>query len=116
MAKGDFGDVNWGEAIGAAVMSASVGVIHMLYLIRQGRKFRWIDVMLEPSLALIGGMLMWAVAEVSPIPDLLQAAMTSLGAWGGPKTIHMMELKYFGGSRKSDNRKAMFTAPGDLGD
>jgi hypothetical protein len=114
MSKGDFGDVNWGEVIGAAVMSASVGVVRALYLVRRGRKFKWIDIMLEPAMAVIGGMSMWAIAEVSPAPDLIQAVLTSLGAWGGPKTIHWLELRYFGGTRKSDTMQ--FTAPGDLGD
>lgn len=91
-------------------MSASVGFIHALYLIRRGRKFKWIDVAVEPLLAVMGGMIMWALAEVTNTPDLVQAVLTSLGAWGGPKTIHAMEVKYMGGSRKGDAP----TAPGDL--
>lgn len=115
MAKGDFGDVNWGEILGAAVMSASLGLVHALYLIRRGRKFRWLDLLLEPSLAVIGGMMVWALTEVTSAPDLVQAVLMSLGAWGGPKTIHILELRYIGGTRKDDHRTP-YTAPGDLGD
>lgn len=92
-------------------MSASVGLVHMLFLIRKGRKFRVIDVILEPALAVMGGMGLWALTEVTKTPDLIQAVLTSLGAWGGPKTIHWLELKYLGGTRKSD---VLPTAPGDL--
>lgn len=118
MAKGDLGDVNWNEFIGAVTMSASIGVVRALYMVRKGRQFKWFDIMLEPMLATFGGMLMWAVTEVTPLPDLLQSVVVSLGAWGGPKTIQWLELHYFGGRRKNDALPplATFTEPGDLGE
>jgi hypothetical protein len=117
MSRGDFSDVNWGEVIGAVTMSATVGVIRALYMVRKGRQFRWFDIMLEPALAVFGGMMMWAVTEVTPTPDLIQAVFTSLGAWGGPKTIQWLELHYFGGRRRTDAlAPTPFTQPGDLGD
>lgn len=101
--KGDFSDVNWAEALGAFAMSASVGIVHALYMIRRGRKFKWFDMLLEPLLAVMGGMILWAIGEVATVPDIMQAVLTSLGAWGGPRTIHAMEVKYLGGTRKDDN-------------
>lgn len=100
--KGDFDDVSWVEALGAFSMSAAVGIVHALYLVRQGRRFKWVDMFLEPLLAVMGGMGLWAIAETVGAPDLIQGLLTSLGAWGGPKTIHQLEVKYLGGSRKDD--------------
>ncbi len=77
-------------------------MIKFLMLIREGRKVRWVDAVLEPSLAVFGGLMMWGVAEFGQIPDVLQAVMTSLGAWGGTRTIHFLERKYLGGSRSTD--------------
>ena len=96
MAKGDWGTVNWSEVGIVASCSAFIGVLRLLYLIRRGRKFVWFDVILEPCLALLGGMLAWGVMEVTDSPDVMQAVLTSLGAWGGPRTIHYFEKKYMG--------------------
>jgi hypothetical protein len=116
MSKGDFTDVNWYEALGALLMSGSVGVVRALYLVRKGRQFRWFDIMLEPLLAILGGMSLWALTEVTPTPDLIQAVLTSLGAWGGPKTVQWLELHYFGGRRKGDVSLDQMSRPGELGD
>ena len=48
-------------------------------------------------------MLVWALTEYTSTPDVLQAALTSLGAWGGPRTVHTLEMKYFGGTRNGDH-------------
>lgn len=103
MARGDFSEINWSEVLGAAAMCATVGMFRALYLIRKGREFKWFDMLLEPCLAVFGGMCMWGLTEVTPSPDTVQAVMTSLGAWGGPKTIQWLELKYLGGRRKTDH-------------
>lgn len=100
--KSDFESVNLLEVAGAIAVSAFLGFVRFLYLLRRGRKFKWFDVILEPCLAVIGGMLMWALNEAASTPDLLQAMMTSLGAWGGPRTIHYLELRYLGGTRSED--------------
>ena len=82
--------------------SMAIGLIRFLYLLRRGRKFKLVDIVLEPLLAILGGMLVWAVNEAADTPDILQAVLTSLGAWGGPRTVHFFEQKYFGGSRDTD--------------
>jgi hypothetical protein len=100
--KGSWGSINWSEFWGAIGMSAFIGVVRTLQLLRNGRKFVWFDFILEPALAVIGGMLAWGVTEVTNAADVLQAVFTSLGAWGGPKTIRHFERKYLGGTRASD--------------
>lgn len=102
MSRGDWDSVNWQEFAGVIAMSAGIGVVRLLYLLRRGRRFKWFDLLLEPSLAMIGGMLVWAGAETTDLTDVWQAALTSLGAWGGPRTIHWFERKYLNGSRESD--------------
>lgn len=100
---GSWSSLNWSEVLGTAIGASTVGLIHMLYMVRRGRRFRWLDLLLEPSLALLAGMMVWGVLEVTGLPKVLQGVLTSLGAWGGPKTIHWLELKYFGGTRLSDS-------------
>jgi hypothetical protein len=80
-------------------------MVRLLYLIRRGRRFHWLDVILEPALAVFGGALMWAGLEVTDAPDVAQMVVTSLGAWGGPRTIHWLELKYFGESLELEKEK-----------
>ena len=98
-----WGRVDLGEVLGSALISLGVGVIKLMQYIREKRKIRVVDVLLEPSLAVFGGMAMWAIAEYSGMPDLIQAVATSIGAWGGSKTIHRLDRKYFGGSRITDD-------------
>lgn len=97
MAKGDWASVNWQEVTLVASCSAAIGILRLLYLLRRGRQFSWFDVVLEPCLAVFGGMLAWGVLEVTSSPDVLQVVITSLGAWGGPRTIHYFEKRYMGG-------------------
>lgn len=94
--------VSVSEVIGTASISLGVGMLRLLMLIREKRKVRWVEVILEPATAVFAGMLVWAVTEYANSPDVLQAALTSLGAWGGPRTIHKLESKYFGGTREGD--------------
>lgn len=112
MEKPGWESVNISEVIGSALISLGIGMIKLLMLIRRGRRVKWADYLLEPSLAVFGGMLAWALSEVATAPDVLQAAMTSLGAWAGPRFIHKMEVKYFGGSRQRDE-PSDFTGLGD---
>lgn len=79
-----------------------IGFVRFLYLLRRGRRFKWFDLILEPCLAIMGGMMVWALCEASKTPDLLQVVMSQLGAWGGPRTIHVLEVKYLGGTRSTD--------------
>lgn len=95
--------VNLSEVLGAAMISLGVGAIRLLTLLRDKRKVRWVEATLEPCLAVFAGMLIWALTEYTSTPDVLQAALTSLGAWGGPRTVHTLEMKYFGGSRNGDH-------------
>lgn len=92
--KGDWGHFNWQE-IGAAIgVSLAVGVVKLAILIRKSRQFRVIDLIVEPGLALIGGMTVWFLVEDTAVSDSLQAALTSLGAFGGGKTLAMLERRY----------------------
>ena len=81
-------------------------MIKLMQYIREKRKIRIVDILLEPSLAVFGGMSLWALAEYGGTPDLVQAVATSIGAWGGSKTIHRLDRKYFGGSRITDTDNA----------
>jgi hypothetical protein len=108
--KGDWAEVNFGEIKATMGVTAMIGLLRLVYLIRKGKKFVWFDFILEPCLAVLAGMLVWGLTEVTSAPDVVQTVLTSLAAWGGPKTIRHLELKYFGGTREGD------TAPGALGD
>lgn len=108
---GNWSSINWSEVLGTALGAATVGLIHMLYMFRRGRRFRWLDVLLEPLLALLAGMMVWGLLEVTSVPDIIQGVFTSLGAWGGPKTIHWLEVKYFGGTRLADTDRAPLGGP-----
>lgn len=99
----DFDNINALEALGVAGGAFFVGVIRFLYLLQRGRKFKWFDLVLEPCLAVIGGMMIWALAEAAQTPDLVQTVLSQIGAWGGPRTIHMLEMKYMGGVRRNDD-------------
>jgi len=92
--SGSWASVDWHEVFATIGTSALIGTIRLGYLVRRGREFRLIDVVLDPSLAVFGGMLMWAAAEYAGTPDLVQAIGTSLGAWAGPRAIVVMERKY----------------------
>lgn len=97
MNKGSWAEVDWREVVATLAGSATIGAIRLLYLLRKGKKrFHWFDLVLEPCLAVFGGMLLWALTEVTDTPDVIQAVFTSLGAWGGPRTIHWAEMRYFG--------------------
>lgn len=102
MERGSFESINWMEVWASIAIAVGVGMIRVLQLIRNGRKVRWFDIVLEPSIAVFAGMLMWAIGEVTAAPDVFQALLTSLGAWGGPRTIHKLERKYLGGTRTTD--------------
>lgn len=93
-------------------ISASIGFVRFLYLLRRGRRFVWFDAILEPCMAVIAGMLVWGLAEITNMPGIMKTVLASLASWGGPKTIHMLELKYLGGRKKGDPP----TAPGEFSD
>jgi hypothetical protein len=95
--------VNVQEIIGSAIIAGGVGVIRFLMLVRKARRVRFVDVVLEPSIAIFAGMCAWALSEAAGTPDVLQSVVTSVGAWSGPRLIHNLEKKYFGGTRDSDD-------------
>lgn len=81
--------------IGATIYgSLFMGVTRFLFLLRKGRKFKWFDLIAEPCFAVAAGMLVWLMCEAMSVPDLMQLLMSQLGAWGGPKTIQVLEIKY----------------------
>lgn len=112
--KSGWENVDIAEVVGSALISLGVGMIRFLMLVRQGRTVKWVDAVLEPSLALFGGLMAWALSEVANAPDVMQAVMTSLGAWAGPRFIRKMEIRYLGGSRFADLNND--SAPVDLDD
>jgi glycopeptide antibiotics resistance protein len=89
-----FKDIHWNELLIGAGASLFVGLIRLLMLIRSAKKVRIVDILLEPLMAVLAGVLTWFVAEVSQVPDMLQVVLTSLGAWGGPRTMQALERKY----------------------
>jgi len=91
---GSWANVNWGEVLGVAAMSFSVGAVRLGHLIHRGRKWTWFDVVIEPSVSVVAGMMVWGLCEYSNTPDLLQGVLTSLGSWGGPRTIAYLDAKY----------------------
>ena len=88
-------------------------MIRLLTLLRDKRNIRWVDVILEPAVAVFAGMCAWALAEVTNTPDVLQAVMTSIGAWSGPRFIHKLEVRYFGGTRRHDSNDTTNFGSGD---
>lgn len=85
-----------------------MGFIRFLYLIRKGRKFKWFDFIAEPSFAVAGGMIVWLLCEATSVPDVMQLLLSQLGAWGGPKTIQMLEVRYLGEfRRKGDSPQSL---------
>lgn len=73
-----------------------MGITRFLYLLRRGRKFKWFDLIAEPCFAVTAGMLTWLLGETVGVPDLMQLLLSQLGAWGGPKTIQLLEIRYLG--------------------
>ena len=86
--------VNWNEVLGAASMALIVGLVRIGHLINKGRKWSWFDVVIEPAVSVVGGMMVWAICEYLGTPDIMQGVMTSLGSWGGPRTIAYLDQKY----------------------
>lgn len=104
MPEPTFKDLNLHELLVGAGASFFVGMIRLLMLIRSAKKVRIVDVFLEPTLAVLAGVLTWLVSEVSQVPDTLQVVLTSLGAWGGPRTMQALETKYL--PKEPPNAKA----------
>lgn len=75
-------------------MSAAVGALRLGWMIRRGRDFRAIDLVLDPAMAVFAGTLSWLLTEYSNAPDLIQAVSTSLGAWAGPRLVAALEQRY----------------------
>lgn len=96
--------VNWNEVLGAAAMALTVGLVRIGHLINSGRKWTWFDVLIEPAISVVAGMMVWGVCEYAGTPDIMQGVMTSLGSWGGPRTIAYLDAKYLrsiGGSDRT---------------
>lgn len=110
--KGDWADVNLHELWVTVGITAVIGLTRLLFLIRKGRKFIWVDLILEPLLAVIAGMLMWGLATLAGLPGIMVTVLASLGSWGGPKTITMLEAKYLGGEVRTPG--TYHTSPVDL--
>lgn len=110
--KTEWVDIELREIFMTIAISAGVGFLRMLYLLRKGRRrFVWFDLVLEPCLAVFAGMLVWGGAELAGLPGIMKSILVSLGSWGGPRTIHWAERKYLGGSREGDTKGLDETSP-----
>ena len=96
MPQPDFDHISRPEAVTALLGSLVMGITRFFYLLRKGRKFKWFDLIAEPCFAIVAGMLVWLMAEATEMPDLMQLLLSQLGAWGGPKTIQALELRFLG--------------------
>ena len=112
--KGDWHEINIHEVFTTMGITASLGLVRFVYLIRKGRRFTWFDMFLEPCLAVFAGLLVWGITEVSNMPDILQQVFAALGSWGAPKTIAFLETKYFG-NKKPGEDGLLAAQPGDSG-
>lgn len=93
------------EVVAMAGVSFSVGVLKLATLIRDKRRVRWIDILIEPSFAVFAGLLSWAISKHLHTPHLIELVIVSLAAWGGPKTINALEKKYFPDASQRDEPK-----------
>lgn len=108
---GSWGSVDWREVASTVAASAAVGAIRLGYLIKLGRRWTWFDVVVEPSLAVMAGVLAWALTEYQSIPDLPQSVCTSIAAWAGPRFMAALEANYIS---KIIGVEPHNTRPGDL--
>lgn len=92
------------EIVVATSASAAVGLIRLLHYVRKGRTLKFVDVLFEPLVAVFAGLCAWGLTEVTNVPDVLQAVMTSVGAWAGPRLINNLEKKYFGTSEDEERQ------------
>lgn len=106
--QGSWSSVNWHEVVATMATSAAIGLIRLGYLIQRGRQFRAFDMLVDPAMAVLGGMIAWAIAEYANTPDLVQAVGTSLASWAGPRFLNVMEVRYLSALRTGN------TVPADL--
>jgi hypothetical protein len=71
-------------------------------MLRRGRKYHWFDLVLEGCIAIIFGMIVWKSLEIIVAYEWIQASLAILAGWGAPKSLHALERKVIGGSRRSD--------------
>ena len=100
MPQPDFEHISSSEVLVTTGGSIFMGFIRFLYLTRKGRKFKWFDFIAEPCFAVAAGMLVWLVCEATEVPDIMQLLLSQIGAWGGPKTIQLLEIRYLGELKK----------------
>ena len=105
MDRGSLDSINPWEFVAALSIALVTGMIRFLMFVRKSRgKFRWFDLALEPLLAVLGGMLVWAINVGLGTPEVVRMAFVSVGAWAGPRAIHFYERKLFGGTRATDTK------------
>jgi hypothetical protein len=85
-----------------AAVTLLVLLIRALYMLRLGRKHTWFDVVLEGCIATIFGMIMWKSFELTPLYEWAKVSLIILAAWGAPRSLHTIEKRLLGGSRRSD--------------
>lgn len=91
---GSWAAVDWREVWATIAASGAVGAIRLGYLITRGRRWTWFDAIVEPSLAVVAGVLAWALTEYQAMPDLVQSVCTSIAAWAGPRFMAALEANY----------------------
>lgn len=107
----------WSDVMPTILVSAFIGFVRLLYLIRQGRRrWRLVDIVVEPSIAVIAGVSAWYLSMYQGAPPLLQPVIVSVAAWAGPRFLATLEAKYLNrlGVEPTplDKEQAPPTAPG----
>ncbi len=106
----------WSEGLRAAALAFSVGMISIGYRISRGRQWNWLQVLIEPCVAMLAGWLIWQMCGHADIAPKLTQVFVSLSAWGGPKTIAALDKKYLrnlGGSDFATRPAPLDTKSGD---
>lgn len=76
--------VDWRDLTTVVASSAAVGMIRLGYLIQRGRAFRIIDLLVDPSMAVLAGVIAWSLADYSQATHQIQLVGSFLASWAGP--------------------------------
>jgi hypothetical protein len=103
--KGDWNAINLTDFLISLATSMGIGLVRLLQLLRKGHTLRWFDAIFEPAIAVTAGMLVWGLLYMADVGEVFRTALVSLGAYGGPHTITLLEKKYLGTDSSKENGK-----------